>query len=107
MKREVAKKTQFEEVGRQRSDTLVSSKPPAPEGFPLWRQGNEHGSEDGSRNLVWEIRRMKHLELMLREISSRWLVMKKWGDGNYGDPRLGDIWKQNCQGQDGMMRHQH
>ena len=30
---------------------------------------------------IWfgEIRRMKHLDMMLREISSRWIVIKRWG----------------------------
>lgn len=35
--------------------------------------------EDQSKNWVWEIQSMKHLESMLREISSKSVVMKKWG----------------------------
>lgn len=71
MIREVAKKTQFEEAGRQREAILLFLAILLPQKGFLFGGREMNRAEDGSRNLVWEIRRMKHLELMLREISSR------------------------------------
>ena len=44
---------------------------------------------------------------MFREIPSEWLKTRKRDDGNYEDHRLGDIWKGNCQRENGMMKHQY